>query len=326
LYICGVDGGGSKTSCLIANERGEVLGFGISGPSNITTVGMDTCVKNILKAFKEASKGAISRADFMCIALAGAGSKRRQRLIRNALSKLNIARKIDVIPDVCAILHTAISSNEGIVVIAGTGSIVVGIVGSIMYRAGGWGYLVDDEGSAFHIGREAIRLALKMYDGRLSKTRLMSKVLEHFNVSNMEELVDLIALRKVGVKEIASLAPKIIDFAKHDTIARFIVKNACNELVDSVISILNKMNKRVPIVLSGGLLINKKAYRDMFINELRRRLGDTKVLIPKFEPVVGALIRAYTVMDMPNAIEILEDNIRRKYPFLVRGEDIEEGT
>ena len=268
MYICGVDGGGSKTSCLIANEKGEILGFGIAGPSNITTVGIDVCVKNILKAFREASKGTINRVDFMCIALAGVGSSRRQRVVWNALSKLNIAEKMDIVPDIYAILYATTFRDEGIAVIAGTGSIVIGIAGSTTYRVGGWGYLVDDEGSAFHIGREAIRLALKMYDGRLGRTNLMNRVLEHFNVNDMEELVDLIALRKVGIKEIASLAPKIIDLAKHDVVARIIIKRACSELVESVVTIFNKISKNVPIVLGGGLLINKKAYRDMLIMNL----------------------------------------------------------
>ena len=295
MYLCGIDGGGSKTLCLIADEKGNIIGLGKAGPSNISEVGLDGLIRTIVQSIKSALRGDLKRLDFLCVSLAGVGGRNRWDTVYDLLKKCDLAIKLTLVPDIYAVLYSATLNGNGIVVISGTGSIVAGIInGKLRHRAGGWGYLVDDEGSAFHIGREAIRRALRIYDGRdRGDTRLVNVILNHFGVNDLNDLVDLIALGRIKVKDIASLAPHIINISNDNLTAREIVKKACKELVKGVMAVYEKMNMDLPIILGGSLLLKSKRFRDLFIDMLKRKVPSVQIVVPKFEPVVGALIMAY---------------------------------
>ncbi len=304
-FFCGIDGGTTKTSCLIADESGQIIGLGLSKSSNISVVGVKTMLDNVKMALDKAVKEAgitIEQVDLIFLATAEGGSEYRRRLIRRSLRKLGFSNRVYVDSDDIAALMATTLGKPGVVTLSGTGSIVLGLdVDGVYHRVGGWGYLIDDEGGAFHMGREALRHALMAYDGRGEETALIKRIPEYFNVNSIVDVVDLISLRKIGVVEIASLAPLVLRLWKTgDSIASVIVRKSCLELVRATSTVIMKMKLRRPLVgVCGGVFEGDADFTELFFRLLKRRVPSIRRSRSKFKPVFGALLLAYKEAGRP---------------------------
>ncbi len=304
-FFCGIDGGATKTSCLIADENGHVVGLGHSRSSNVSVVGVKTMLSSIKEALDFAVENAgisIKQIDTIFVAIAGGGSERRRRLIRQSIGELGISNKVYVDSDAVAAFTATTLGRPGVVVISGTGSIVLGLdENGVYHRVGGWGYLIDDEGSAFYIGREALRYALMAYDGRGEETDLVTYIPKHFNVDSLVDVVDLISLRKIGVVEIASLAPLVVKLWKSgDGIASTIIRRSCYELAHAASTVINRMKMKNPLVgVRGGVFEGDADFTKLFFQILKKKVPRIRRSKSKFKPVLGALLLAYKSAERP---------------------------
>jgi N-acetylglucosamine kinase-like BadF-type ATPase len=159
-FYLGVDGGGTKTSIALMNEAREVVAEGSGGPSNPLRVGVETAVANIAKAFDAAcDAGGISRGDVVAATLGLAGVRRqdlRERVRESFVSRYRIKRTY-IMTDADIALYGTTQGKAGLVVIAGTGSICLGINDNgDKATAGGWGPVAGDEGGGRGIAGEAL--------------------------------------------------------------------------------------------------------------------------------------------------------------------------
>jgi N-acetylglucosamine kinase-like BadF-type ATPase len=130
-----------------------------------------------------------------------------------------VAQEPFVIHDSVAALYAATKGRPGIIVNSGTGSFAAGINGAGEYvRVGGWGYLIDDKGSAFDIGMKAITMGYRMMDGRTPATDLIPLLKRRFRVTRFDQILDNIYSNRISVEEIARLAPYVSKEASHDNI------------------------------------------------------------------------------------------------------------
>ncbi|MDB4893831.1 MAG: hypothetical protein JWN15_93, partial [Firmicutes bacterium] len=161
--VLGIDGGGTKTRCLAADGAGCILGEGLAGPSNYQVLGMDGAVAAVMAAVAEALGVAgadLADVEAVCAGLAGVGRPEDHAVMTAALP-FAAPVKLRVVPDAHIALAGALGGQPGAVVISGTGSIAYGIdAGGRTARAGGWGWLLGDEGSGSDIGKRAIMAAL----------------------------------------------------------------------------------------------------------------------------------------------------------------------
>lgn len=316
-FVIGLDGGATKTDLAIADVNGNVLSVSRGGPSNIVIVGPKGLRKSILEVYKNAmSKIKLNylRAEILVACLAGVGGPKRKELALRVLLDLNkelkIAKEIILEPDVVAALMSTTLGEEGVVVISGTGSIVFGINRQgVKVRVGGWGYLVNDEGSAYHIGKETIRFALKVKEGRAKNTKLVKEVLRYFKVSDVEEIIDLIVIGRVSVREIASLTPIVVKLAEEgDEVAKEIIMNAINELVDMVVLAVKRLRLKKPkIGVSGSLLLKNAYFYRAFESEIKKRLPNSLIIRPTYPPLIGALVYAYKLLGIPITRELINN-------------------
>ena len=299
-YFCGVDGGATKTLCVVADENGYILGVGEAGPSSMSLVGL----KGVEKAVKNAVNSSIRSAglpsrdvDVLFLAIAGAGSECRREAVRRSVEEANIADVVFVDSDAIAALTAATLGKPGIVAISGTGSIVLGVNGrGEVHRACGWGYLVDDEGSAFYIGREALRRSLMALDGRGPPTVLGELISRHFGAESLSQVIDLISLGEVGVVEIAGLAPLVLEAYKlGDGVAVDIVHQACRELALATLAVARRieLEGEVLVGVCGGVFEGSEIFVKLFSLKLRELMPSAKVVKPLVKPVIGALLLAY---------------------------------
>jgi N-acetylglucosamine kinase-like BadF-type ATPase len=312
-FFCGIDGGATKTSCLIADESGQIIGLGLSKSSNISVVGVKTMLDNVKMALDKAVEEAgitVEQVDSIFVATAGGGSERRRRLIGRSLRKLGFSNRVYVDSDAIAALMATTLGRPGVVTVSGTGAIVLGLdEDGVYHRVGGWGYLIDDEGGAFHIGREALKYALMAYDGRGGETALIERIPEHFSVNSLVDVVDLISLRRIGVVEVASLAPLVVRLWKAgDRVASIIVRSSCLELVRATSAVVMKMKLRRPLVgVCGGVFEGDADFTKLFFRLLKRRAPSIRRSRSRFKPVFGALLLAYKEAGRPLSRRLMKN-------------------
>lgn len=290
----GVDGGGTATTAWVTDERDHVLGRGAAGPSNPIKVGMTQARREILAAAQQALSAA-AKVDLYaaCVGLAGVDRPQVSEPLLTWLRTEFPARVHVLTTDAAITLEAALGRAPGVVVIAGTGSIACGRdrEGRTM-RAGGWGSVFGDEGSAYEIGRRGVNAALRALDGVGPRTRLAQDISSSLELADISDIVAM----NLEPHQIAALAPLVMEAErKDDAAACQIVFEAGRELAQLAAALLVRLGlheEHVAVVLAGGLLRSSRALR----RSLRRHLGSlapqAQVGVLRREPVQGALALA----------------------------------
>ena len=257
----GVDGGGTKTNVALMNEAREVVAEGTGGPSNPLRVGVETAVANIAKAVDAAcDSGGVSRGDIIAATLGLAGVRRqdiRERVRESFSSRFRI-RKTFVTTDADIALYGTTLGKAGLVVVAGTGSICLGVndVGE-KFIAGGWGPVAGDEGGGRGIAGEALHAVAKASDGRGESTNLSEQAAEYFRASNVENLIGAIYAPQMDNSRIAGFARLVVETAKGgDKIAVEILTNAGRELGVAAVAVIKQLGlstRKIPIGCVGSI-------------------------------------------------------------------------
>src|SRR6516165_329776 len=206
MRYLGIDGGGSKTAFLLVDDYYNEICHVYSGPSNHLSVGND--------AAREAIADGISRLtespNIICAGFAGAGRPESVAFYGEVLRSLLPDTQVIIESDAFISSIGAIGIDPGILLIAGTGSIVIGRdKNRSMFRVGGWGPYFGDEGSGFWIGREAVRAALRSLDAQ-SPTEFTELICTSLELKSISEVVGAWAGGKIGVPDIAGLFPEVV--------------------------------------------------------------------------------------------------------------------
>ena len=293
----GIDGGGSKTSCLIGDEN-SILGRGTAAGSNMIRVGEASARDAFAAAIRQASAAAhIAPAQITrtCIGVAGAARPQIAEVLRRLLADM-ISGEIEIVGDMVIALEAAFGRDPGVIVIAGTGSVAYGVnAQGQTARAGGWGFAVSDEGSGHWIGRVAVAAALRDCDrnesGSDQASPLLGKIMQAWNLETHEQLV--IAANATPPPDFAALFPAVVAAAESgDSAACDVLTRAGAELAalaGIVICRIFAEAKVVPMAMSGGVFSHSALVRQVFYNILRSKYPAVAVNSAVVEPVHGAL-------------------------------------
>jgi len=292
----GIDGGGSHTTAWVANAQGEILGKGRAGASNYQSVGEAAAQNAILQVIQRTFKRAglpPQQLDSLCLGLAGFGRDDEKRSIRRWAESAGLSRQVLVVNDADLLLWAATPEGWGLGVACGTGSIAMGKTpGGRSARAGGWGYLIGDEGSGYAIGLAALRAAVQAADLRIPPTRLMADALEALGLVHVEQLVKFLYQDTPSREKIASLAEVVFAAAEQgDRQASLILEEAVAELGSAALAVCRQLEWRgpVPCALGGGVFIHHPELADRVTSRIQE--GGVKLepisVVP--EPAAGAV-------------------------------------
>lgn len=281
--VCAVDGGGTKTLAIVLNRDGVELGRAVTGPSNYVAGEDDRVVTNITGAVERAieSAGHPHFLEALWVGLAGVDRPGARAAIEARIAHLSANVRLT---NDAQLLFGAFPDEVGIVLIAGTGSIALGQDRhGQTARAGGWGYLIGDEGSGYDLGRRGIRAAAKAADSRGLQTSLLPSLLAHWGLAHPLQIIDEV-YRERDKAAIAGCAGLVFEAADAwDPVASRLVQSGAAELasaVGAVEQMLDFENGDVPIVLSGSLLVEREDYRRMVLDRIEHQidLGDVHIV------------------------------------------------
>jgi N-acetylglucosamine kinase len=288
--VLGIDAGGTKTVALLADETGRILRLARGGGANLRTHGELGVEKVLHQAIEEAQGEA--RADALALGMAGADRPDDDVVLRGILRRLGFSQRVVVTNDARIALCAGSPSRVGLAVVCGTGSIAWGrnARGEIA-RAGGWGWHLGDEGSAYWMGMQAIQRALRASDGRGEPTRLERALTEHFEITKAEQILRAVYDGEFPRSRVSGFAPRVGEAAlAGDGTAREILSAAADELALAGQTVRDRLllaEGAYDVILTGGTFAAVPA----LAAEVATRLAapGARVELLKEEPAAGAV-------------------------------------
>ena len=248
--VIGVDGGGTGCRARIEDDRGRVLGTGVGGPAAVR-LGIDRAMAAVEAAcgaaLAEAGLSSEARGGMdAAIGLAGLGRKGAREQF---MARPHPFRSVRYVEDATIACIGAHGGRDGGIVVIGTGSVAVAVVGGREIRAGGYGFPISDEGSGADLGLQAIRLALRASDGRAQATGFTREVMSRFG----DDVLEAVAWMDRGTAtDYAALAPLVVRHATDgDAVAGKIMREAAERIDELVRCLVEQGAPRIALV--GGL-------------------------------------------------------------------------
>jgi N-acetylglucosamine kinase-like BadF-type ATPase len=293
-YFLGLDGGGTKTDCVLVDASGKTLARSTAGPSNPIRAGY-------AKAWFTLSDAAdvvlehqhIKAGDIHGIyaGIGGAGREVVAKRIANFLENAFPEAAVTVTTDLAITLQAAVGDGEGLVLIIGTGSAAYGRdQRGATARAGGRGPWFSDEGSAFDIGRRALAAVVRAEENRGPDTALSDRVLKWLGCSEWNRVLDWV------VKNPDDVFPRVFPLVaelgdKGDPVCEAILTNAAESLTELAASVLSRLNlndREIPIAKAGGT-VGRSKFLDAAVDEGLNHLAPRARLIPlRMKPAEAA--------------------------------------
>lgn len=306
MRVLGIDAGGTKTTALLADADGRIVGEGRGGGANLQAHG-ELEVEKVLHAVIDLALGdQPAPPAAVCLGLAGVDREGDGQVIRDIMKRLGFRSHTLIVNDALIALVAGGGgiapqrrqgfggAYSGVVLVSGTGSIAYGVSRrGAAARAGGWGSSLGDEGSGYWIGRRALAAVVRDADRRGPRTALTPMVLAHFGLARTEQLVAAIYDSVKGRHAIASLGATVERArTEGDPVATEILRDAAAELAlaaSSVVTRLEMRGEQFPTWLAGGLLTGVPWLATEVTRHLAEVAPRSVVALLTVEPAVGAV-------------------------------------
>lgn len=286
-YIIGVDGGGTKTEAVAYDLEGNVLGKSLTGFANLIN-GKEEALKNIVSAIKELTdKYELSKLDGLYLGIAGAETGDNLEVIKATITK-EIGVTPVVVNDGELALRAMLKGEDGILTIAGTGSIAFGINKDKSERCGGWGHILGDEGSGYKLSIEAIKNMIYEKDNSLEKSKLTIKLMEKINIKEIDDVIGFVY--SSSKDKIAIGGPVVSMLAEEgDKLAIEILENEAKALAKTTENVYKKLGfEKCSIGLVGGVVRKSRIFRATFEKALRENINVISFIDEDVSPAKGA--------------------------------------
>jgi N-acetylglucosamine kinase-like BadF-type ATPase len=303
-YVLGMDAGGTRTRCIIADLGGTVLGYAEGAAANVAS-DREGAARSLHATAEHAVRaaGVSGPAEAACAGVAGYSSFEPHDAEALFMAVAS-ARRWETYPDLHIAWAGGTGGRPGVVVIGGTGSVAFGRnAAGQEHRCGGWGYLLSDEGSGFWIGRQALIAVLKCNDGRGPETLLTERVAAAIGAEGAGAIVRYAYTDDRSTREFARLAPLVTAASEDgDAVARRILAGAgrhLGALGATTIRVLGMERDAFPVVTVGGAYRAGLPLLETFRDRIAEAAPDAVVGPPRSLPVIGAVILALTAAGHP---------------------------
>ena len=294
--VVGVDGGGTKTRAIVADDRGQPI-TETSGPGSAVRPGQAEASAEVIAAVvRDAlASGNMTHVTpkVLCVGVAGVGREPERQALWQALVSHDIAEEVVIHADASVALDDAFGEGSGVLLIAGTGAVAFGRGPTGEFgRCGGWGPVFGDEGGGAWLGRRALSVVSAAADGREPETALTGAVLTAAQVNEPGELIAWAAAATPG--QLGTLAPAVIGAAEGgDRRANALINLAVEELALHVRALARKLfadeRASLQVAFAGGLMGPRSLIRKRVVQRLKSVAPGAQPLATEVDPARGAI-------------------------------------
>jgi N-acetylglucosamine kinase len=294
MHVLGIDAGGSKTVCLLADQNGSIIAESRGGGANLQSSGELDLEKVLHQVMEQALGDRDIRPAAICLGIAGVDRPRDADAVRGIMRRIGYKSRVLVVNDALIALVAGVGDDHGLVVIAGTGSIVYGRdAAGRTARSGGWGYLLGDEGSAFWMGRAALTAVVRQFDRRGPGTLLTGLVLDELGLESPMGLIHAVYDDRLGRHAATRLVAVVQQAADAgDAVAHDILDRAAIELAAAASAVVSALGVRGDVfrtVLAGGVFPVAPSLTRSLIGRLSELAPRSEVRLLQVEPAIGAV-------------------------------------
>lgn len=294
--IVGVDGGGTSSALIAVNGEGDVLAVCEGGGINYHTIGMPAARENLRGAMeqllRQAGAGTWSRLYLGVAALdVGADEATKRAFCGDAFDPVRVSMWSDAY--MTLIGHTL--GEPGVIAISGTGALVMlkDEAGQISLRAG-WGYLMDDKGSSYHIAKRGFQAAIAFWEGDQGGQALAREVQARYRLGHPRELIDRIYADGMKASELAQFATTVLSLARDgDAASAAIVEEAVDYLAIQTVRLTAKLKVPPKVGVHGGLFQHNPWVKELYLQKMRKQRQGIGVVDVALPPQAGCIIQYY---------------------------------
>ncbi|MBK7630413.1 MAG: hypothetical protein IPJ23_06910 [Ignavibacteriales bacterium] len=299
-YLIGMDGGGTKTKCILTDINLKPVYETIGGPSNFLVIGTEKVsetILNLLNDFTVSQKISLKDVEAIVLGTTGGGRSNdaatlEKQILKDAARNSITINKLHIESDARIALEGSFSGKAGSILIAGTGSIMFGKddAGEV-HRVGGFGRYIGDEGSGYRIGRKGLNAVARFLDGRAKSTKIGDLLEQEFSISDSEQLITEVYRNNFNIP---AVAPIVFEAAESgDVTAQRILEDEADELLLHISAMKIKLNvELLKVSLIGSILTTPNYFSYLFNEKVVRRFGDVKIMEAEHSPEFGAALMA----------------------------------
>ena len=297
--ILGFDCGGTKTQVdvvLSENGRREVIDTFSVGGMNVNSFGKEEVISHLMDAFAKVGAKRLFEVKAIGFGAAGISNPLTQEVYLQGIRQAGCGVDPLFIGDHQAALGGAHAGGDGMILIAGTGSVCCGHIRRqdemIEARCGGYGHLIDDEGSAYALGRDVLSAVVQSVDGRIPPTVMKQAVFEQLKISTIQELIGFVYGKDTGKKDIAALAPVLdLGLEAEEEAAFHILEKAAGNLAKLVVPVADKLALHEgPLSFCGSVLTKNEKIRGLTEQKIREIYPEMKICPPQYDAAYGAAL------------------------------------
>ncbi len=308
--ILAIDGGGTKTDLVLANDQGRILAKVKTGQGNIHNDSPASITREfsrgIQQLYRKAKIARTRKLSALAVGLAGIDSTAdaevaKRIIVRACKGILPPASKQAIVNDTIIGYWSGTDAKTGMCLIGGTGSNCYGRTASGKEAwAGGLGHILADEGGGYYQGMRALQAAAKSYDGRGPKTMLEKMIVKHYGVSSIRDLMRIVYQPAYGKTQIGELGYLVEEAAiKGDKVALQIANDSADELARLAVTVGKKLKFEqiaFDFVLIGGVIQKDPVVQRRFKRQVKKQFPNVRFIIPEQKPVMGAVRLALSLL------------------------------
>ena len=314
--LIGVDGGGTKTVAVAARMDGTILaaqrGIGI----NYNNIGMEKARDNLKEVIDRLLARCSRDYEEICIGMPALDMAADEALTRLFAGDAFDPARLDMQSDAYTALQGFTLGKPGIIVICGTGSILLLMNGKGgQYVQGGWGHMLGDRGSSHALASAGLCAAIDAWEKVGPETALGDAAMQHFSLSTPRQLIDRVYAPECGPHGIAGFAKEVLILAAQgDEIARTIVEKEMIHVAAQAAALIVQFPEAYRVGMYGGVFAHNPLARDLFIGALTKRIPHAQVSMPEYPPELGALIHVFQKRGL--LTDLVLSNMKESYQAL----------
>ncbi len=299
--ILGFDCGGTKTQvdvvCCDKKQKKVIESFLVDG-MNVNSYGEEKVLEHLAEAFDRIGASRLTEVKAIGFGAAGVSNPLTREVFFQGVRNAGCLVEPLLIGDHQAALWGAHADGNGIILIAGTGSVCCGHIhdvnGWTETRCGGYGHLIDDEGSGYTLGRDVLSAVVRAEDGRISPTVMRKAVFEKLKINSIQELIGFVYSKDTGKKEIAALAPILeLGVVAEERVALEILQKAADNLAAMVFPVADKLGlSNGPLSFCGSVLKKNARIRTLTTQKIQEKLPEIRICPPQYDAAYGAALAA----------------------------------